>query len=41
MKFKLTQIEQDAFKDIKRVVAHNGLSAYPDWKKVWKSIPML
>ena len=30
VKFKLIKIEQDTFKDIKRVVAHDGLLEYPD-----------
>ena len=36
MKFKLTKIEQDAFKLSKRVVAHDTLSAYPYFNEEFK-----
>ena len=33
VKFQWTKIEQDAFDDIKRIMAHNTLSAYPDFNE--------
>ena len=35
-KFKGTQVEQDSFDKIKRTVACNTLSAYPDSNKILK-----
>ena len=36
MKFKLTQVEQDAFEEIERIVACNNLSDYPDFNEEFK-----
>ena len=36
MKFKWTQVEQDDFKKIKRIVAHDNLSTYLDFNKTFK-----
>ena len=35
-KFKWTKIEQDAFDEIKRILAHNNLLTYPDFNEVFK-----
>ena len=36
MKFKWTEIEQDAFDEIKYIVDHNTLLAYPDFNETFK-----
>ena len=35
-KFKLTQVEQDDFDEIKQIVARNTLLTYPDFNKTFK-----
>ena len=40
-KFKWTQVEQDAFNKIKRILAHDTLLTYPDFNETLKFIPML
>ena len=37
MKLKWTNIEQDVFEEIKRIVSHNILLAYPDFNKEFKT----
>ena len=34
--FKCTQVEQDAFEKIKRIVARNTLLTYPDFNETFK-----
>ena len=36
MKFKWTKIEQDAFDEIKGIVARNTLLSYPDFNEEFK-----
>ena len=36
MKFECTKIKQDAFDEIKRIVARKTLSTYPDFNKMFK-----
>ena len=36
MKFKWNEIEQDAFEQIKRIVARDTLLTYPDYHEVFK-----
>ena len=35
-KFKCTQVEQDSFNKIKRIMAHDTLPTYPDSNKIFK-----
>ena len=35
-KFKWTKIKQDAFDEIKRIVARDTLSTYPDFNEIFK-----
>ena len=41
VKFKQTKIKQDAFDEIKRIVARNTLIAYPYFNEEFKCIPIL
>ena len=36
-KFKLTQVDQDDFKKIKRIVDRNNLLTYPDFNETFKT----